>query len=70
MIRKSRWWVLVFAGGLFMTQAVMNAGAAAAAYPDKPITLLVGFAPGGSLDLSARALANAVKKVTGNTARD
>ena len=67
MIRKSRWWVLVLAGGLFMTQAVMNAGAAAAAYPDKPITLLVGFAPGGSLDLSARALANAVKKVTGNT---
>jgi tripartite-type tricarboxylate transporter receptor subunit TctC len=67
MIKKSLWWVLVLASGLFMTQAAMNAGAAAAAYPDKPITLLVGFAPGGSLDLSARALANAVKKVTGNT---
>ncbi len=66
MIKKNKWSVLVIAGGLFMTSAVMDAGTAAAAYPDRPITLLVGFAPGGSLDLSARALANAVKKVTGN----
>jgi len=53
-----------------MTQAVMNTGAATAAYPDKPITLLVGFAPGGSLDLSARALANAVEKGHRKYARD
>jgi len=66
MMNKNKWLGLVIAGGLFLTSPLMDAGAAAAAYPDRPITLLVGFAPGGSLDLSARALANAVKKVTGN----
>lgn len=34
-------------------------------YPDRPITLLVGFVPGGSMDLSARALARSVEKVLG-----
>lgn len=66
MIRKSTWWSLVIAGGLLITTGLMDTDAAMAAYPDRPITLLVGFAPGGSLDLSARALAAAVKKVTGN----
>lgn len=38
---------------------------ARAEYPERPITLLVGFAPGGSLDLSARALGSAVEKILG-----
>ena len=39
--------------------------ATAAAYPDRPVTLLVGFAPGGSMDLSARALARSAEKILG-----
>jgi len=38
---------------------------AAAEYPERPITLLVGFSPGGSMDLSARALAAAAEKILG-----
>jgi tripartite-type tricarboxylate transporter receptor subunit TctC len=40
-------------------------GQAWAAYPERPITLLVGFAPGGSMDLSARALAKSAEKILG-----
>jgi tripartite-type tricarboxylate transporter receptor subunit TctC len=40
-------------------------GQALAAYPDRPITILVGFAPGGSMDLSARALAKSAEKILG-----
>ena len=50
---------------LLMTVLVFTGGPALAAYPERPITLLVGFAPGGSLDLSARALAASVEKILG-----
>lgn len=36
-----------------------------AAYPERPVTILVGFAPGGSMDLSARALAKSAEKILG-----
>jgi tripartite-type tricarboxylate transporter receptor subunit TctC len=36
---------------------------ALAEWPERPVTLLVGFAPGGTMDLSTRALARAVEKV-------
>lgn len=38
---------------------------ARAAYPDRAITILVGFVPGGSMDLSARALAKSAEKILG-----
>jgi tripartite-type tricarboxylate transporter receptor subunit TctC len=56
-------WVAV--GILWLSLQVIGGSPAMAAYPERPITLLVGFAPGGSLDLSARALAKAVEKVLG-----
>ena len=36
---------------------------ARAAYPERPITILVGFIPGGSMDLSTRALAKSAEKI-------
>jgi putative tricarboxylic transport membrane protein len=34
-------------------------------YPTKPVTIMVGFSPGGSSDVGARLLAEALKKVIG-----
>ncbi|MBI4633626.1 MAG: tripartite tricarboxylate transporter substrate binding protein [Deltaproteobacteria bacterium] len=66
MMKTGKWFVLAIAGVLLLTmQGISEDQAMAAAYPDRPITLLVGFTPGGSVDLSARALANAVKKIIG-----
>ena len=40
-----------------------------AAYPDKPITMIVAYAPGGGTDLTARAIAPFIEKYLGNNAR-
>ena len=40
-----------------------------AAYPDKPITMIVSYAPGGGTDLTARAIAPYIEKYLGNSAR-
>ncbi len=55
-------WSRVFAG--FCAGAVFFAGTVSAQddYPSKPITLLVGYAPGGSSDIQARVLADLVGK--------
>ena len=44
---------------------VLGSTYAIAGYPERPITILVGFAPGGSMDLSARALAKSAEKILG-----
>lgn len=41
------------------------AGTAFAAYPDKPVTFVVGFAPGGTADVSVRMLADRMQKALG-----
>lgn len=56
-------WVAV--GILCLSLQIVGSSPVMAAYPERPITLLVGFAPGGSLDLSARSLAKAAEKVLG-----
>jgi tripartite-type tricarboxylate transporter receptor subunit TctC len=42
-----------------------NAGAQIAAYPGKPIRLVIGFAPGGAADSVARAMSDAFGKALG-----
>lgn len=39
--------------------------AAAAEYPERPVTMLVGFPPGGPTDVVARVVADALRKQTG-----
>ena len=44
-------------------------GTCLAAYPEKPITLIVGYSPGGGTDLVARAVAPFLEKYLGSGAR-
>jgi hypothetical protein len=53
----------VFAAGLVAGLA-LQPGAARAAFPDKPITMIVPFGPGGSFDKLARNLQDGLQKGT------
>ncbi|MCA8908506.1 MAG: tripartite tricarboxylate transporter substrate binding protein [Rhodospirillaceae bacterium] len=54
------------AAGALAGLAVMSAGAALAQdYPDGPVTLVVGFPPGGSTDVVARILAENMSETLG-----
>ncbi|CAO3418968.1 tripartite tricarboxylate transporter substrate binding protein [Azospirillum endophyticum] len=49
--------------------ATVGPGAARAAYPEKPISLIVGYAAGGGSDFIARSLAPFIEKELGGSAR-
>ena len=54
---------------LVLAVAFALPGAASAAYPEKPITLVVAYSPGGGTDLIARAVQPFLEKYLGGGAR-
>jgi len=50
---------------LLMASGMIASGLATAKYPDKPITMYVAFAAGGTTDITARALAQGIEKILG-----
>ena len=63
---KTRW-ILQAVVWMATSTAVLGVSSSQvfADYPERPITVLVGYAAGGSLDLSARALAKSAEKILG-----
>lgn len=61
--KKSKWTLRLAMAGLLLVFGVALAGAAD--YPNKPINLVIQYPPGGSTDLTARALAGAAQKILG-----
>lgn len=53
--------------GLVILLAVLAAGAAHAQWPFKPIRIIVGYAPGGTADVSARVVGEAAGRALGQT---
>ena len=54
-----------FAAGVLCAYTILGATTVFAAYPEKPITMVVPFSPGGNLDITARIVAPALEKVLG-----
>ena len=57
----------VLACGVALAAAPVFASDAAASYPTKPITIVVGYPAGGSTDLVGRLVANEIEKHIGQT---
>src|SRR4030088_830783 len=56
---------LVAAG--LVTPAILRAGTAFAAYPERPVRIIVANTPGGPSDIIARIVAAALQEATGGT---
>ena len=55
--------------GVALLAALAWSSGAYAQYPNKPITMIIAFAPGGGTDLVARLIAPYIEKYLGNNAR-
>ncbi len=64
-MKKNQWTVVAPLWLCLAAFFLMCAGQAFAAFPERPVTILVGFVPGGSMDLSTRALAKSAEKILG-----
>lgn len=52
-----------FVAGALCACTTLGASPVFAAYPEKPITMIVPFSPGGNLDITARIVAPALEKI-------
>jgi tripartite-type tricarboxylate transporter receptor subunit TctC len=64
-VRRS--WCPALAGALALVLLCLGAGGAVGAYPERNITLIVPFAPGGPTDIIARILSAAFQKSLGQS---
>ncbi|MGE4371169.1 MAG: Bug family tripartite tricarboxylate transporter substrate binding protein, partial [Burkholderiaceae bacterium] len=55
----------LFSGVVAATVALFSAGAAASTWPERPIRLVVPFAPGGGTDIFTRVMAPRLSEVLG-----
>lgn len=67
MTRSTSWMQALSLGLAALTAALLPLAASAQAWPSKPVTLVVPFAPGGSTDVTGRMLAAKLKNEIGQT---
>jgi tripartite-type tricarboxylate transporter receptor subunit TctC len=60
-MKRKGWKIIPLSGILFLIPILSSAQS----YPTKPINILVGFAPGGTMDISTRVLASKAEKFLG-----
>jgi len=67
-LQENRSWHVIVLAGLFAVAAIFSAAtalAAAGSYPQKPVRLLIAFAPGGSTDAMGRLIATKLSERLG-----
>lgn len=67
LMKSQRLFIPAIAALIISIIPLIYSGPTYAAYPERPITILVGFVPGGSMDLSTRALAKSAEKILGQS---
>lgn len=64
-MKNNHWFSTATIVIMLIVVSLICPGSVRAEYPDRSVTVLVGFVPGGSMDLSARALAKSAEKILG-----